>query len=124
MAFPPKTRPFTQPPQRQMAHPSSNLGTFLHPARPKASSHAETKVPRSPERQYVPPDGDYKPTVAQKASKFAKPVSVAGVNMGGSDINSEAIGDAMGPANVSTTPAPLKTRKVNAKQMPFYGRMK
>lgn len=106
-----------------MTHPSRNLGAFLHPPKPIASRHAETKAPKPPERKYVPPDGDYKPKVALKASKFVKPKSVAGVDMGNSDVNSEAIGNDLGPANVSTTPAPLKAKKVNAKQMPFYGKI-
>lgn len=115
--LPVRPLPFSQPSPDATAaggHPHRNLGSYLHAPKEK-KRHNVRPVPR--------PNGKkFQPRGNSKASNpNLKVTPVAGLNMGQSDINSEAIGSQMGPASTSSAPPAFKSKKPKAKQMPFYG---
>lgn len=122
-AFPTFAKSFKQPNPGRTAS-GGHPGKLINPVHPKQqSSHVVSTVPahkKTAVGQVSKPD--YRPKVTlMKNNQAGGEKMVAGMNMGQSDINSEAIGSQMGPA--TGTPPAFKSKKPKAKQMPFYGAM-
>jgi len=97
-------------------HPTRNLGIYAHA--PKGR-HREKKVPK-------PTDGNYKPKGDLRENLHSTQKSVAGVDMGRSDVKSESIGPDLGPLTGTPkayTVKPPKRQMKNSKPSgtPFFG---
>lgn len=127
-------KPFTQ-----TNHPVGNLGQYAHEPKKGAFTehHVKTTAPQVRANAYAIDKPDYKPIVTPKTNIRTTERSVAGTNMGSSDIKSESIGPDLGPtkANTDSAPgaytqsyttkqkAPGKVKKSTKRGTPFFGGM-
>lgn len=101
-----------------MGHPTRNLGKYAHT--PKGR-HTERKVGKPNQT------GNFKPAGDLRENLHSTQKSVAGLDMGNSDVKSEAIGPDLGP--ITTAPKAFTAKPNKKKQMkaskpsgtPFFG---